>query len=819
MIALQSVSIKEFRGIRDLTLDFKGKNFAICGPNGTGKSGVVDALEFVLTGCVSRLSGEGRGEVSLKAHGPHVDKRNDPIKAKVTAIVEIPSLKKTVTIERNLKTPSDLKVTPNDPDVVSILQSVEKHPEIVLSRRELIRYVLATPGKRAEEVQALLHLDQIEKVRAVLQKIANGLERQLPPLEVSFNQARTNLMKATGIDELTKEKIVVAANVQRAILGLPELSPIDKLTSLKDGLVVADQKEPQPQRVPKAQALTDIKFLKAVLNDLMASDIGKSLESVLKEIKVLAEDTSLLSTIKRDSFYAIGLEFSTDNACPLCDKTWDLAELKAHIKAKLDHSKAVAAKRKAIEAQLAPFVNILRKVCNSIAAVLAHAVTAKPPISTANLHAYLAETKIKVDEIVAFLPIAKTIATLGALQSVPQPVMDELAAFEKIVNALPEPSKQDAAREWLTLAQERLEVMRDASQKLSAAKAEATKAKKVSEIYSQTNDAVLTGVYSAVEKDFESLYAIVHHDDEELFKAKITPSLGKLGFDVDFYGRGYFPPGAYHSEGHQDSMGLCLYLALMRHLQGRSFTFAVLDDVLMSVDIAHRRQVCTLLKKHFPNTQFVITTHDPIWLKHMRTEQLLSGRGSVFFRTWDVDSGPYQWDGRDVWQEIDEYLSKNMVREAAGLLRHYLEYIAGELCHRLRARVEYRGDAQYQLGELMPASIACMKKLLATAKAAANSWNQRDIILNISTREESFGKLVSASNVEQWPINAAIHFNSWENLQKEDFLPVVKAFSELIMGFKCSACGEFFFVAPDRESPQCLRCECGGINLNLLPRR
>ena len=75
MIRVESLEISEFRGIRKLTLNFNGKNFAICGPNGTGKSGVVDAVEFVFTGNVSRLSGEGRGDVSLKEHGPHVDTR------------------------------------------------------------------------------------------------------------------------------------------------------------------------------------------------------------------------------------------------------------------------------------------------------------------------------------------------------------------------------------------------------------------------------------------------------------------------------------------------------------------------------------------------------------------------------------------------------------------------------------------------------------------------------------------------------------------------------------------------------------------------
>src|SRR3972149_1868543 len=114
MISVESITIREFRGIRDLTLDFKGKSFGICGPNGTGKSGVVDALEFALTGNVSRLSGEGKGDISLKQHGPHVDRRNDPDKARVTVKVMLSSLSKAVTVERSLKTPAAPHVTPHD---------------------------------------------------------------------------------------------------------------------------------------------------------------------------------------------------------------------------------------------------------------------------------------------------------------------------------------------------------------------------------------------------------------------------------------------------------------------------------------------------------------------------------------------------------------------------------------------------------------------------------------------------------------------------------------------------------------------------------
>src|SRR6266404_5615223 len=105
MIKLESLTIDEFRGIRHLTITPEAKSFVVCGPNGTGKSGIVDAIEFVLTGNISRLTGEGRGEVSVKEHGAHVDSRNNPEKASVTAVLTIPSLGKSVTIKRSVKQP------------------------------------------------------------------------------------------------------------------------------------------------------------------------------------------------------------------------------------------------------------------------------------------------------------------------------------------------------------------------------------------------------------------------------------------------------------------------------------------------------------------------------------------------------------------------------------------------------------------------------------------------------------------------------------------------------------------------------------------
>src|SRR5215471_3975148 len=382
---MDSLEITEFRGIRTLTLNFDGKNFAVGGPNGTGKSGVVDAIEFVFTGGVSRLSGEGRGDVSLKEHGPHVDKRNNPDKARVRATISIPSLKKTVIIERSVKTPQKLTVIPEEPEpaVLAVLKQLETHSEIVLSRRELIRYVLATPGKRAEEIQALLHLSEIEQVRVGLQKIANACDRQVQPFANAANEARANLLRALNLTEFTSEKILAAANEQRSILALAALPELTATTSLKDGM--GAPKPGTPIRIPKAQALADINACTDALDEISSRNTSEVISEALKDLSSLASDPAISLGVKQERFYSLGMDLMDTAECPFCDTSWDLRELQKHIKGKIDRLKLVAEKRAAAEKKILPLIAILNRVESALESVSAHADRAAPRIAMPKL--------------------------------------------------------------------------------------------------------------------------------------------------------------------------------------------------------------------------------------------------------------------------------------------------------------------------------------------------------------------------------------------------------------------------------------------------
>ena len=158
---------------------------------------------------------------------------------------------------------------------------------------------------------------------------------------------------------------------------------------------------------------------------------------------------------------------------------------------------------------------------------------------------------------------------------------DQLAALVEQVEAKPDQTATLDAQTFLATAQLRLEDYREAMRRNKAADVAGNCAKTAYDAYCRAMEDELNALYEDVQEDFSTFYRTINGDDEDEFTAKLTPSEGRLDFDVNFYERGLFPPGAYHSEGHQDGMGVCLYLALMKRLFGDS-TIALLDDVVMS---------------------------------------------------------------------------------------------------------------------------------------------------------------------------------------------------------------------------------------------
>lgn len=818
MIQIEKIEIVEFRGIRNLTLDLKKRSFGITGPNGTGKSGIVDAIEFALTGNITRLAGAGTAELSVKLHAPHVDSSTKPESSLVRVTAFAPSIDKSFTIERSVKGAGTPKLEPSDAKTKSVLAQLEIHPEFALSRREIIKYILTPPGNRSKDVQALLRLEQVEKVRTSLQRVGNDTRKEHEQAHGEEARALQEFFQHLGKPNAKNADLIAAVNERRALLKLPEITDLTAPHALKDGVTTDESEGAGKPKISKAGALFEIAAYEEHATGTADAALVKSRDNATAALGKLIGDPELLRSVRQKMMVEQGLALLEEDACPLCDNVWDMQELATHLQSKIDKAASASGFLSDLTKAAEPLIGNFAVLASTARRIAQLCDITDPKIDAAPLAAYVDTISLyranieKVCNDTAAIPEA-----VIALAAVGAPVSAEAsavcAALKAHVEGLPDLSKEEAAREFLIVAQEKYDRCRVAKTRKLDAEESAKVAASVFEQYGKVSVAVLEGIYDTVQRDFTEFYSFINRDDEAIFQGKLTPSVGKLAFDVDFYGRGKFPPGAYHSEGHQDGMGLCLYLALMKHTLRDQFILAVLDDVLMSVDAGHRREVCTLLKKHFPKTQFILTTHDPVWLKFMKTENLI--QGSMNFGGWTVDTGPQVWSEGDVWKKIDDDLTKGDIPSASATLRRYLEYVSTVLADNLRAHVEYHGNGQYDLGDLWPGVLTAWKARLQDAKESAKSWGKS--IASVEALQADAKAKIAATKSEEWLINKAVHYNQWATFQKGEFEAVVSAFRELLNSMQCTnpTCLEFLCVSPFKGEREVLRCGCGDRTLNL----
>lgn len=812
MIQIESVRINELRGIRTLEIAPGRKSFVISGPNGSGKSGVVDAIEFALTGDMSRLAGKGTSGLSVQRHGPHVDRRDDPEAAEVSLTLFEPESGNTVVLTRNVKTSKSFTLTPDNPKVRAVVEEVAQHPELTLSRREIIKYILVEAGERSRQIQELLKLEDVGNIRSIFQTTKNRLSSAHSGAQRDAGNAEDALRRHLDIKALSKQEILAAVNPRRKILGLPEIADLAADTALNAGAL----ETASGQVFNKPSALRDVAALVEAVGEF--DTLAKSeVAAILKDVGVLEADPALLQVITRRAFVERGLSLVAGARCPLCDSEWeDEQNLREHLKAKLAKSKEAEALQQRVLKNASEVAAQARRLAGLIAPV--QALGSGGGLPWIDLGAWsqrlgeLARSLSSVDDVVA---------RKGRLEegwiSAPPELPEKLTLLAGSIKARPDQSASVAAQTFLALAQDRLNVWRSAKRAEKQAASASSRGQEVYKAYCDSMEDQLVALYTAVEGDFSSYYREINSDDEGAFKAKLAPSEGKLDLEVAFYDKGMFPPAAYHSEGHQDGMGVCLYLALMKRALGPRFRFAVLDDVVMSVDQGHRKQFCSLLRNRFPDTQFIITTHDKVWAKQMQTEGLVGSKGGIAFNSWSVQTGPIFEQLAGVWGQIDKDLAKDDIPAAAARLRRHLEYISAELADQLGAKPAFRGDFSYDLGDLLPAVIGRQAELFKLAAKAAQAWGNEGAKKEVEELKAARADALAKHGGEAWIVNKAVHYAEWADFSKGEFKAVVDAFKLLLLQFRCPKpkCESWLYVTPRKGEAECLRCRCMGFNLNL----
>lgn len=811
-----SLETKNVRGVKDIKIEPKGENVVIFGPNGTGKSAIVDAVDFLFTGKISRLGGEGSKVLFLKDHGCHIDSRDNLKNTIVIANVEIEGNE--ILIERSINKPNNLKVSPEKyEDLVLSHLEVAKLGQHILTRRDILKYITAESGKRAKEIQSLMDLKNIENLRQKFVSINTEADSEFIDAKSNLSVAKSDVSNLISLEDFSVEEVLSNVNGLRGILKGPKITELSP-EKIKRGL------KPYPFEGAK-EVLTKVEIkstLKETKKILRYKDTILKRESELKNLLgEIVKEAKFKQLLLYKKLFEAGISLVDDsNICPLCGREWEKGDFKAYLEEKIEESEIVREKQEKINeisSQIKGQIDLLKK-------------------DIINLEKAHGQFKLKVidrKELERHISLldAWSVTMLKPLETFEKdewPTVHLETAFDNaflskkifipleasLIKQGEQFSKQQIAWDTLTKMEDRWRAYQKALERKNVSELFKKRAFVLLDSFEKSRDTVMEEIYSAVEDNLDEYYKAIHSEDEAGFVSKISPKGAELVFEVDFYGRGMFPPHALHSEGHQDSLGVCLFFALNRYLTEDLIKVIVMDDVVMSIDRSHRRGICHLLKEFFADKQFIITTHAKTWANQLKTEGIVSQKNLIHFINWDVDIGPTFELDEDLWEKIQEDLNRDDVPSAAQKLRRNAECFFENMSHRLKVTgLQYNSAHDWTLGDFAPAVISAYKKYLKRARKNSKKAGPVEKVKELEDLEKKSKEIIVKSQVEQWIINKNVHYSTWGEFSREDFEPVVLVFKNLFDLFICDSCDTT--ITKGETADKIISCSCGEVFWNI----
>lgn len=655
--ALKSLKIEHLRGaVTAFSLPFeKGKKLTIVyGENGTGKSTICDAFDFVGRGGVGSLENRGLGKTAQYWYSLG----KSPADIAVTIDTADGACRATVGKNGVLATPAD------------------KRPRVeVLRRAQILSLIEAPAAKRYEAVSRFIDVSEIEtgegSLRDAIKSLKSGRDTAIARIDENEKSIRS-LWETAGSPEIAPNAwaeqessrsagsvdthLEVLAFVRRLYERLAE--DAEKIEAAEEGAKAAHE------AMAAAQAALD-ELTNTVSAD--ATDIMRILEAAKPHL---------------DGHVQLAV-------CPLCESSEKTEGLAARVGAKLEtfsalrsaHSEAKIRRDNAVRAN--DYVARIRKEAEIHAADF-QSGTEDPRWPDA------------VDRPDVTLPAEP--ARWGEWLEATADLLDKWRAAE---------AAYEGDRKFLAALKTAVATLAENVSEQEVLDALLPKMEHALEIVARERREFTDAMLATIADEVGQLYDAVH-PGEGLNKISLELDPNKrssLAIATSFCGS-ECTPQAYFSDSHLDTLGLCILLALAAR-DSAAETILVLDDVLGSIDEPHVDRLIEML--YDVTTRFrhcVITTHYRPWKQKLRWGWLRNGQCQfVELTRWTVSGGLTLIRSTPDVERLRLLLAESpadaqLVCAKAGVI---LEAVLDFLTQLYQCAVPRRPDGTYTLGDLLPA--------------------------------------------------------------------------------------------------------------------
>ena len=786
-IKIKKIAIHGFRGIPDLELPLDGKSLLLRGENGTGKSSIVDAIEFFFTGKVAHL--EGVRGLSLRRHGPHVNFKLDDVN------VEITFNPGNITLNRNFAS------VPTPPDQFNEYFQITQKGTFILRRSQILEFIMSQPAERFRAIGSIIGIESLDKVELEMMRLRDDLEGKVESKKEEINRLLEDLSGVVGKNITGVTDVLPALNEILQKAGLPSINSLENI----DGYI-----EEIFKTTKKAESINKIgivnEILKSTNNSIISQEIISELEDINENIKSLLPDKAKIELSVADLLESGRKIIEKENMdiCPLCEQKIDRDELLSRIDERLKTLQQLSDKAAEIRKKSVSVMDNMSRARDQLRNILSK-IESFPELSKEK---EILQNKLKL--LKDFIDVIESSQNLQ--NEIPVPKIrknkDEInMAIEEIskkckhilddIGLTEEEKKVLEIVRLIEQSKIKLNDLSKATSELQVYQKYYKLAEKVYTTFSDTKKSKIQNIYNIIQGDIQKFYSMLH-PNEPHGNIELTVALGRRAsteIKIESFGRKE-DPRALTSEGHLDSLGLCIFLAFVKKFND-GCSLVILDDIVTTIDASHRNRIAELLLKEFRDYQFIITTHDGIWYKQLiNSQRALNVQGkfvNMEIIGWDVNNGPRISPYRPQWNKIQDKLANNDKTGAGNECRIYLEWLLKEICEQLEIPIPFKRSGKYTVAELFnPAEKRIKDKL-------KDSDLKRDILNKFQELRATvfMGNLLSHDNPEII------------NLSIEEVKAFCDAVHTLHEAFLCPKCGKFLKYFRESKIIRCpdLMCE------------
>ena len=263
----------------------------------------------------------------------------------------------------------------------------------------------------------------------------------------------------------------------------------------------------------------------------------------------------------------------------------------------------------------------------------------------------------------------------------------------------------------------------------------------------------------------------------------------------EFASRNVKDPRWVYSDGHLDTVGICIFLALRRYRAKNPGDpkLMVLDDVVLSIDLRHARRLITLLRDEFKDHQLLVFTHNGLFARWWLG--LMPGVKKLDVLGWTLETGPRISDYASAIDRLKDAIEKSPPKQIAMNLMWLLDEWLVECRFAYSLSVPAKLGEEYTLTEIWEPFAKAMREV---AKQVG------DELLNVVKQLDDLRDVPRIRNM------LAAHDNDFaQEFPRATIAEIANNAIALVESIYCLECHSFAAPSPNRHQPQLLTCRCG----------